>query len=414
MSKMKLLGRIARLVAPPDLDLGGRFALWRLRVVMFLKPPDYEGVRLTLRRLLNLYLLRVEMAFLRSKLWSYPVKLTVEPTNVCNLACPACFTGDGQVGRARRAMSFELYTRLLDEVGDRVMQIEFCNWGEPLLARQLCEMIEAASRRGIATLISTNFSVPFDAARAERLVASGLAVLGVSIDGAEQATYEQYRVGGNLETVLKNCRLVIEAKQRLRSMTPRMIWSFHVFSHNVQDVDRARAMARELGMDISVEKGWTVGSEWDRGGDLQFTSGPVRPFPCLFLWHSAVVNNDGGVSPCCGTFYREDDMGQLSLGEGTAGASTFREVWNGPRFQQARRFYRSRTASSESEKAICYDCPVTVVWDQYKAHLTAGLEPLAFDSGRTAHDNFNFFWNRRPPGAQPGSARPGRIPRLEQ
>jgi hypothetical protein len=136
----------------------------------------------------------------------------------------------------------------------------------------------------------------------------------------------------------------------------------------------------------------------------------MMPFPCLFLWHSAVLNNDGGVSPCCGTYYPQDDMGQLSVGAGTEGASSFEEVWNGPRFQQARRFYRSRTVSAESEKTICYDCPVTEVWERYTQHLAAGKPRHAFDSGRTANDNFNFFWNRRPPGAESGSARPGRRP----
>ena len=44
-------------------------------------------------------------------------------------------------------------------------------------------MVREASARGISTTTSTNFSIPFDAARAEAVVASGLDVLGVSLDG---------------------------------------------------------------------------------------------------------------------------------------------------------------------------------------------------------------------------------------
>jgi MoaA/NifB/PqqE/SkfB family radical SAM enzyme len=62
-------------------------------------------------------------------------------------------------------------------------------------------MIAAATARGIATKLNTNFSLPFDAARAERLVRAGLTTLTVSIDGAHQPTYERYRVRGDLETV---------------------------------------------------------------------------------------------------------------------------------------------------------------------------------------------------------------------
>src|SRR5207245_2320794 len=84
-------------------------------------------------------------------------------------------------------------------------------------------------------------------------------VFGVSIDGAHQETYEQYRRGGKLDTVLANCRLMRDAKRRLGSATPLLIWEFHVFSHNTDDIERARALAAELEMGIAVVKGWVAG-----------------------------------------------------------------------------------------------------------------------------------------------------------
>src|SRR5262249_2772645 len=156
---------------------------------------------------LNFYLVRLEMGLLRTRVRSRPIKLVVEPTNTCNLACPACFTGDGQLGRPRRPMPLELYHRLLDEIGGSLLPVHPGTWGEPLPAKNLPDMIDAASRRGISTVMSTNFSIPFDAAKAERLVASGLTVLGVAIDGVEQGTYEQYRIDGNIDLVMKNLRL---------------------------------------------------------------------------------------------------------------------------------------------------------------------------------------------------------------
>jgi hypothetical protein len=75
----------------------------------FLRPPEFEGARLTLKRLWNLYKLRWAINRGATVLRSYPAKLTVEPTSVCNLECPACFTGAGEVGRARAPMSLDLY-----------------------------------------------------------------------------------------------------------------------------------------------------------------------------------------------------------------------------------------------------------------------------------------------------------------
>jgi pyruvate-formate lyase-activating enzyme len=371
--------------------------LWIFWPYLFLRLPDYPGAHITFRRLVNLYRNRWEINRLRITLRSLPLKLTIEPINVCNLHCPACFTGDGQVGRARKAMPPDLYQRLLDEMGDYLWQLEFCNWGEPLLSKQIHTMIRAAANRGIGTVVNTNFSFPFSAERAEDLVRSGLTILGVSIDGARQETYEQYRVGGDLDTVLANCRLVQSTKRKVGLATPQLVWSFHMFPHNVDDLPRARELARELEMTFFVEKGWIVGEEWDPSSSVEFKD-PMVPFPCIFLWSQAVVNIDGGVAPCCGTFYPEDDMGQLRLADTTAGAQTFAEVWNAERFQQARAMYRSRTAAAVKNH-VCYACPATIVWDRWKEYRAHGGDPSTFDPGFTMNDSFNYFWNRRPPGA---------------
>jgi pyruvate-formate lyase-activating enzyme len=364
---------------------------WIQAIRGLVRRPDFAGARSTPRRLWNLYLARWEHRNLRVRLRSRPIKLIIEPTNICNLGCPACFTGDGQVGRARGHFPLETYRKLLAELGPYLWRIDFCNWGEPLLGRHIFPMIEEATARGVSSLISTNFSLPFDAARAERLVRSGLSVLGVSIDGARQETYEQYRIGGDLETVLRNCRLVLEARRRLRSKRPQMLWSFHVFPHNTDDIEPARRMAAELEMLFVVEKGWVVGEEWDPDGRYAYFSDP-RPFPCTFLWSTAVVHNDGGIAPCCGTFYREDDLGRLE--------TSFAAVWNGPAYQAARRLYHARAGDERLRKSVCFDCPQTVIWERWQQHLADGGTPDTFVSGYGLNDVFHYFWRRRPETAR--------------
>jgi MoaA/NifB/PqqE/SkfB family radical SAM enzyme len=315
-------------------------------------------------------------------------------TNVCNLKCPACFTGDNQQGRVRGHLAPERYARLLEELGPYLWRVEFCNWGEPLLGKHIYPMIAATTARGVSSLISTNFSVPFDAERAERLVASGLTVMGVSLDGARQETYEKYRVRGDLDTVLRNVRLVIDAKRKLGSRTPKLLWSFHVFPHNTGDIELARSMATELGMEFAVEKGWVVGDEWDPDGRYTYFSEP-RPFPCIALWNYAVVNNDGGVAPCCGSFYREDDVGQLADAAGDGGSPTFREIWNGPALRRARELYTKREGDEATRRSICFDCPQTVIWDRWHHHWVGGGTAETFKPGYGVNDIFMHFWNRR-------------------
>jgi hypothetical protein len=360
-----------------------------------LVPAKVSGAHLTARRLLNFYRMQWEEARGRVVLRSRPVKLTLEATSACNLSCPACFTGAGEVGRARGGMSLDLYRKLMDELGPYLFEVEFYNWGEPLLHKPIFTMIEEAHRHGVGTTVSTNFSIPWDEERAERLVASGLSVLGVSIDGARQETYEQYRVGGRLDLVLRNCRLVADAKRRLGS-SMRLIWEFHAFPHNVDDVPAARLLAGELGMEFFPSKGWVIGDEWDPQSEYRFLYLPGPARRCWFLWHQAVVNNDGGVAPCCGTFYREDDMGHVAVRASDIGAKSFQEVWNGERFRTARGFYRRYEAEGEVAKRICFDCPATKSWHKWQGHRAAGGTPETFDPGFTPNEAFNFFFNRRP------------------
>jgi pyruvate-formate lyase-activating enzyme len=374
--------------------------LWRR---VFPHPPSgfvflrYDHARLTLKRLYNLQLLKREYQRGAIRLRSYPIKLVLEATNICNLSCPACFTGAGENGRLRSSMTLDVYRKILNELGDYLLEIEFYNWGEPLLSKYIYSMIGEAHARGLATTVSTNFSLPFDAAKAEQLVRSGLSILGVSIDGARQESYEQYRVGGNLQRVLDNCRLVIEAKRRLGATNPKVIWEFHVFEHNVADTDLAHQMWREIGFDeLTFSKGYTLGQEWNPDSPYKHFPPFYTPVRCAFLWQYAIIHNDGGVAPCCGTFYREDDMGTLSVKPGDLGARTFRDLWNGPNFRGAREFYRTRAETPENRGAICFDCPQTVVWNNFKRHVAEGREPYDFHPGFSANDGYNYFWNRRP------------------
>src|SRR5262245_53526966 len=84
---------------------------------LFAVPTAYPGTTITARRLLNLYLGRLEKLRTHTRLLSRPIKLTAEATNICNLRCPACFTGVGEVGRPRSHLDPALYRRILAELG---------------------------------------------------------------------------------------------------------------------------------------------------------------------------------------------------------------------------------------------------------------------------------------------------------
>lgn len=352
---------------------------------------------MTARRLFNLRQLHAEYAAGAVKLRAKPIKLVIEATNVCNLHCPGCFTGVGENGRVRSAISLDFYRRILNEIGDTLIEIEFYNWGEPFLCKTITQMISDAHEKGIATLISSNMSVPFDEEKAEAVVKSGLTMLGVSLDGATQENYEKYRRGGDLSLVLRNAQMVIDAKKRLGSSTPRVMWSFHVFAHNVDEVAAAQAKCTEMGFDDQFfSKGLTYGAEWD---DTRFNYFPpsYSPIRCNFLWYYAVIHNDGGVAPCCGSFYREDDLGRLSPAPGQPGVQTFAEIWNNEGFQAVRGLFAAKLKdATPSCGGLCDACPQTITFQDSVRHTDEGKALADFMPKFSPNDGHNYFYSRRP------------------
>ena len=355
--------------------------------------PPLGGYRVTPRRRLNLYLNRLEYLFGRTRLRSLPARLVVEPASACNLRCPYCLTGAGAVGRPPGLMTLELYQRLLDELGDVLFEVEAFHWGEPLLNPHLETMIAAASARGIATTVNTNLNLSLDRARAEGLVSAGVSEINIAVDGDHQESYARYRVRGNLERVRENCRLLVDARRRLGRESPRLNLQFLVFPHNVDDLDGMQRMARDLGMSIRTSKGVVPGGDWDAAGRFDFCASPV-PVPCIFLWGTAVVSSDGGVLACRGAFQAADDMGRIAVRPGELARTTFRRVWNGPRFRTARRFYRAREGNPEERTHLCFECPNTRMWERWKRHHAAGGTRETFDIGYTLNGIWNYFWDR--------------------
>ncbi len=355
------------------------------------------GVKMTAPRLWNLRRLHEDYAAGAVKLRAKPIKLVLEATNVCNLNCPGCFTGLGENGRARSAISLAFFRKVLAELGDTLLEIEFFNWGEPLLCKSITQMIAETHRKGISTVIATNFSVPFDEARAEALVRSGLSRLSVSLDGATQENYAKYRRGGDLELVLRNVQMVIDAKRRLGSAVPEVVWSYHVFPHNVDEVQLARAKADEMGFDgYFFSKGLTYGEEWQ---DTQFSYFPpfYTPIRCNFLWYYAVIHNDGGVAPCCGSFYREDDLGRLSVAAGQPGVGAFADIWNNEAFQNIRGLFASNSKQASSPcGGLCDECPQTLTYQGGVRHVEAGGSLDTFVSPFSPNDGHKYFYSRKP------------------
>jgi MoaA/NifB/PqqE/SkfB family radical SAM enzyme len=220
--------------------------------------PHYDSSivakALTLK-ILNLCLAKYHFLARSSTVLSRPFGLNIDPANACNLACPGCV-------HSHHAKELKLFdwdkkslpesrlSALLDSYGPYAIHVVFCNYGEPLVNPETPRFIRLAKRYLMQAMISSNMGIGrFDA---EAYVESGMDYAIVSIDGATQPVYEQFRRTGRLEAVFANVRKLVEAKRKLGKRTPVIAWRFLTFRHNVHEVPLAIETARGLGVDEFV------------------------------------------------------------------------------------------------------------------------------------------------------------------
>lgn len=315
---LPLIARPATAPLPADSTAPNKISLWQKIDLGIGKEVALTQLlkKLTLRRVWNAA--KVLASFLLSALtkktivWGVPPILTIEPTNVCNLRCPLCVTGNGSMERANGRMDLSTYQRLIDELADRALYVVLFHQGEPYLNRQFNEFVAYANHRGLYVTTSSNAHY-FDAKTAEATVASGLDTIIISVDGATQETYSRYRVGGELQKVLDGTRQLVAAKKRLRSKTPYIYLQFIVMQHNEHELAAMEELAAELGVDRFLKKTvqvetlaeaqeWLPSAEKFRRYHLtaeNFTVKGGGKGACPRPWLTTLVNWDGTTVPCC-------------------------------------------------------------------------------------------------------------------
>lgn len=291
--------------------------------------------------------------------WGLPAKIGMEPTTSCNLRCPECPSGLRSFTRPTGMLKPADFEAAIDQLAPHLVYLLLYFQGEPYLNPQFLDMAAYAAKKGIYTATSTNahYLTPRNA---EKTVRSGMQEVVVSIDGATQETYEQYRVGGKLEKVKEGVRNLIAARERLKARTPHVILQFLVVGPNEHELEDIKALGKELGVDKVVFKTAQIYdfeqgspliptnerySRYRKGADGRYTLKNKLRNQCWKLWMGAEITWDGRVLPCCFDKDAQYVMGQL-------GNTDFRSIWRSAPYRD----FRARILTGRKEIDICQNC----------------------------------------------------------
>jgi MoaA/NifB/PqqE/SkfB family radical SAM enzyme len=310
---------------------------------------------------LNLLAAGLNLAHRRPRPWSWPLHMQIELTSFCELACPVCPTGIGELRRSASAMDPDLFDEIMREAGPYLLTLSLWAWGEPLLYKSLGRVLETAGRYPVVTLLSTNGQSLNTARVQDALRQHPPDYLIVAVDGLTDETNSVYRRGARLAPALEGVGALARWKQQSGARRPVLVCRFLAMRHNEHELAALGGFAAAAGFDLVSHRTLTI---------IDSAEGPHRSlvpheqalrayrydadgrvarsdFVCQHAFSFPTVLADGTVTVC-----EQDFNGRCAYGVlGTDGS--FREIWWGARAAAVRRTVRDHP----DEYSFCRNCP---------------------------------------------------------
>ncbi|MCQ2607587.1 MAG: SPASM domain-containing protein [Bacteroidales bacterium] len=248
--------------------------------------------------------------FKKTKHKGLPAFISIEPTNICNLQCPECPTGNKSSIVGKGQMDISICEKLLPQIQRHTIFANLYFQGEPFINKQTISIIQKVHNAKILTSISTNAHF-ITKENADEIVKSGLTKLIISLDGYSQETYEKYRRNGSFQKVLDGMQAIQEAKQKNKSNLPLVELQCLLFKHTENHKKEIKEIGKKFGADIIQFKTAQFYDETNLDmlpskKNSRYTVNDGKIFikkeqknRCWKMWCSCIVAWNGNVLPCC-------------------------------------------------------------------------------------------------------------------
>ena len=298
-----------------------------------------------------------------------PLKVHVDPASGCNFRCYFCPQANPdalrQAGVEFRSMTLPLFRKMIDDFGAfprRVDELVLGNYGEPLLNKNLPEMIRYAKASGYVREVSviTNASL-LDRERAELLAAAGPDKVRISIEAMSDASYlDTTGIPQKFTDIVENIKGLKDAVRRHRGNT--FIYT-KIIDTGLSESEQqaffqifaplADALAIENLMGITPRSKEIVGGQ-PKGMTGVSLSAERRVCPSPF--YSLSIHSNGDVGVCCIDWHHKTIVGSIAK-------NTVREIWEG---EALRSFRVAQLAKSWRGVDACAGCEMVKHYPSYE------------------------------------------------
>lgn len=287
-----------------------------------------------------------------------PLSIQVEPSGMCNFKCVYCIHSAEHAKEIllKEMLSLEVFKKFL--VGakyfkQKIKTITFCGLGEPLLNKDVYEMIKLSKEICTETNIVTNGSL-LTSENSDKLIASGIDNIRISLQGLNAQDYKKtsnfiidfdkfinnlkylYEHKGNAKIYLKIVDLVIDTKEKEEE--------FYKIFENICD---------NIEIQIIIKESPHV--EFNKISKRDVTKKTIYNKPvknvevCSAIFFSMFFRANGSVLPCCNVH----DYNYQSLEIGNVNDNNIFEIWNSEKLKALRLCHLKGNGNSI---ALCKRC----------------------------------------------------------
>ncbi|MDO1559007.1 radical SAM protein [Brevundimonas sp. 2R-24] len=181
-----------------------------------------------------------------------PVYIDFNTLNRCNVSCimcpPAVLHDDKGVARDEYyRLSLEEFTEICGAMNVKTAHFVGA-YAEPLLNKDIFDLIALAKSKGAFTAITTN-ATPLVPAFAEKLLDAGLDMMTVSLHGATAKTAESIMRKSSFERVVANLKHLQKRKKERGMTKPDVFINFVSQRANVEEIPDFMNLAHEMGVE---------------------------------------------------------------------------------------------------------------------------------------------------------------------
>lgn len=271
----------------------------------------------------------------------FPLLVDIELSSICNLKCPMCYTITDEFKRQVNVtlMDWELYTKIIDEIGGKVPAIRLSLRGEAMLHPKFVEAIRYAKDRGIKEVSTLTNGGKLTLPYFQKMVEAGIDWITISVDGTGES-YERVRKPLKFDDLLDKIKAIKQYKEehglkrpviKVQGIWPAIVESgpeiYYTTFVPCTDLVAFNPLIDYLSNDTQIEY--------------------LEEFTCPQQYQRLVIGADGLVMKCSNDEENREVIGDIKQ-------ETVHQVWHGEKMQAERNMHLQPRGFMQS--AVCRKC----------------------------------------------------------